>query len=131
MVDNCINGRWVDGVCMCKQGYALGFDENNLNPKYCEKEIVAVIDFSDAFLSSEVLLHFTCITLTVLVFTWSIIAVHSVFVYLLSMRKLKMKTEKVELATKDWKEKKSEYEGVEIMNAGLWDPPQEQFQQLI
>ena len=131
MADNCINGRWEDSICVCKTGYDVGsFNDRNLDPKYCEKEIVAVIDFTNAWLLSGVFFHFIAITVTVIVLTWSILGVCSVFLTILALYRIEKNTERLENEYKEFKIKKNKYEDIKMMNAALWNPPEKVFKQL-
>ena len=36
--DNCDHGDWVDGVCICDEGYVSEFTNKELYPVYCAKK---------------------------------------------------------------------------------------------
>ena len=127
MADTCINGRWEEGICVCNQGYDIGFNDLILNPKYCENESVAIVDFSKNLLSSGSLLHYAAMAVTVTIATWGILGVCSVYFSVIGLCRLKRAIERVELEHREFKIKQSAYDGVKMKNAGLWDPPEKDF----
>ena len=129
MADNCINGRWNEGTCVCRQGYDVGFDEHALNPRYCENELVAVVDLSNTLTSSGALLHFMAMTITIVLLAWGIMGVCSVYASIVSLYKLQRRTTKVEYLREGFNVKQSEYSDTELKNATLWEPPEEKFKQ--
>ena len=39
----CIHGQWENKVCVCNTGYETEFNELQVLPRYCDKELVIVI----------------------------------------------------------------------------------------
>ncbi len=127
MADNCINGHWEEGVCVCNKEYDVDFDYTNIKPEYCKNEIVTVVDLT---IISETLLHLLAITVTVVVLTWSVLGVCSIYFTVVGLYRLENKAKSVENDCEEFKIKKSGYDDVVLMNAALWDPPENVFKQL-
>jgi len=37
MAANCVQGKWINGICVCKEGYVSEFNNVEVYPKYCTK----------------------------------------------------------------------------------------------
>ena len=130
-MDTCVNGRWESGVCVCNQGYLSGFDENNLKPTYCEREIVAVIDYSDTQ-SSTVLLDLISITLTIVVFAWGLLGVCSIFATVVYVYQLHKKTTEIKKVSSEFflAVNTDDSQRPEMKDAAVWEPSDKEFKQL-
>ena len=126
MEDPCMQGKWEDGVCVCNQGYDVGFDELTLNPKYCANETVTIIELT-TYLSTEQLSHFISMAVTVVIATWSLLGLFSVFIAISELYQLHKAIQKVQMKWHTFKVEQNKYDEHELMSASLWDPPTKQF----
>jgi hypothetical protein len=124
MADNdpCINGEWKNGVCVCNLGYELGFSETNLNPRYCENEIVTIIN-ANLYVTGEELVQHIAIMVTVWLATWSVIAVGILTHSLMEKIKMKQTLSQVQEDFDKFNNERKKYENHEKLDATLWCPP--------
>lgn len=130
MDDLCVHGKWVEGVCVCNKGYDTGFNHRLLYPKYCENEKVTVIKV-DSYVTSEELLYYAAMALTVLIATWSILAVNTLCVSIGEKIKLHKSTKKVEQEWKRFSNEQRNYDTHVMLDAALWDPSSRQFKCIV
>uniref|UniRef100_A0A1X7V5P3 Uncharacterized protein n=1 Tax=Amphimedon queenslandica TaxID=400682 RepID=A0A1X7V5P3_AMPQE len=121
--DTCVNGLWEDGVCVCDPRYELGFNELELNPKYCLEEKVTVIAVIP-YVTGEELVHTITIGLTVFLATWAILSFLALLMSIKDMSTIHTDLQVLNLELEEFVKENEKYpQAQDMMDATLWEPP--------
>lgn len=120
--DPCVNGRWDNGICVCNTGYEIGFSDDVLYPRYCERQIVTVIQRNE-YVTNEEIVQYIAVMMTVCLAVWSVLSIFTLIYSVIEKLKWHKTIRQAEGELQMFHDKEKRYENHEMLDATIWSPP--------